>query len=36
MENLDLNTIILIKGVDLELKDLLLADLENVRSKKAA
>ena len=36
MENLDLTTVILLKANDLELKELLLAELQNLRSKKAA
>ncbi len=36
MENLDLTTVILLKANDLELKELLLADLQTLRSKIAA
>jgi hypothetical protein len=36
MENLNTNTIMLIKALDLELKELLLADLQAVRNKRAA
>jgi hypothetical protein len=36
MENLDITTIILVKSFDLELQDLLLADLQQVRVNKAA
>jgi len=36
MQNLDLTTIILLKANDLELKELLLADLQTLRSQKAA
>jgi hypothetical protein len=36
MENLDLTTVILLKANDLELKELLLADLQTLRSKQAA
>ena len=36
METLDLTTLILLKATDLELKEILLADLYNVRSKQAA
>ena len=36
MENLDLITVILLKANDLELKELLLAELQTLRSKKAA
>ncbi|MGY3212363.1 hypothetical protein ACVW2L_001416 [Mucilaginibacter sp. HD30] len=36
MEKLDLTTVILLKANDLELKELLLAELQTLRSKKAA
>ena len=36
MENLDLTTVILLKANDLELKELLLAELQTLRSKIAA
>ncbi len=36
MENLDLTTVILLKANDMELKELLLADLQTLRSQKAA
>lgn len=36
MENLELSTIILLKATDLELKDLLLAELQIIRLKQAA
>jgi hypothetical protein len=36
MENLDLTTAILLKANDMELKELLLAELQTLRSKKAA
>lgn len=36
MENLEIATIALIKSLDLELKAILLADLEVVRTKQAA
>ncbi len=36
MENLDLTTIMLLIATDLELKELLLADLQLIRSKQAA
>jgi hypothetical protein len=36
MENLNSNTLNLLKALDLELKELLLADLQAVRSKQAA
>jgi hypothetical protein len=36
MENLDFTTIILSKALDMELKELLLADLQQIRSQQAA
>jgi len=36
MEKLDLTTVILLKANDLELKEILLAELQTLRSKKAA
>jgi hypothetical protein len=36
MENLELTTLILLKANDLELKELLLADLQTIRLKQAA
>jgi|GEM_PF-5234765 len=36
MENLDLTTAILLKANDMDLKELLLAELQNLRSKIAA
>jgi hypothetical protein len=36
MENLDITTILLLKALDMELKDLLLADLKIIHAKKAA
>lgn len=36
MENLDITTIILLKAFDLELRDLLLADLQTIHTEKAA
>jgi hypothetical protein len=36
MENLDLTTISLLKAIDLELKDLLMAELQIVHTNKAA
>jgi hypothetical protein len=36
MENMNIITLILLKATDLELKDLLFADLQNIRSKQAA
>ncbi len=36
MENLDLTTIILLKAIDIELRELLLADLLIIRSQQAA
>jgi hypothetical protein len=36
MDNLDLTTVILLKADDMELKELLLADLQTLRSQKTA
>jgi len=36
MQNLDLTTIILLKANDLDLKELLLAELQTLRNQKAA
>jgi hypothetical protein len=36
MKNLDLTTIILLKAIDFELKEILLAEVQNIRSKQAA